>query len=51
MNAGPVQEYQTCILVGSSLTDMTMTAGLVQLRYSKWQGAIVTDMADGPVQM
>ena len=44
LNAGPVQVYQTCMLVGAKLTDMTE-------RHGKWSDAIVTDMVDGLVQM
>ena len=49
-STGPMQVFQTCMRVGASLTDMT--AGKVQLlKTGKWSDAIVTDMADGWVQI
>ena len=51
MYAGPVKEYQTSMLVGTSLQN-DMTAGYMQL-LKTWEmpDAINTDLADDLVQM
>ena len=50
MNADLVQEYQTCIFVGTGLQIWRLVRCNC-LRQGQWSDAIVTDMADGPVQM
>ena len=50
VNAGPVQVYQTCMLVGTSL-QTRLLARCNGKRHGKRSDAIVTDMADGRVQM
>ena len=51
MYAGPVQVYQTCMLVSTCLQNDTTASEMQLLRHGKWEGAIVTVMADGRVQM
>ena len=47
INAGHAQVYQTCMLVGASLTDIWLGTTVKD----KWSDAIVTAMTDGWVQM